>query len=268
MDIIIPALTVINLGPIKITDGLLGAILSSVVLVAFCVAAARHFSLIPTKMQVMFEMITDYVMALIVNAFKDEERARRFFPFFITLLLFLTVANQIALMPLVFEITTQIADGQKIDLIRQPTSVYAMPLAYALMVVVGANLLAFKISPIKHLSNFFNIGPLLKARSFGAAFNAIIDLGVGLLNIIGEFAKIVSLSARLFGNVFSGNVMITVIAGLAVFTQYIVPLPFIFLSTFSGFVQAFVFMLLSIQFIAMTIEGALPAQPELEEAEA
>ncbi len=264
MDIIIPALTVINLGPIEITDGLLGAILSSVVLVVFSVAAAARFSLIPTKIQVAFEMMTDYVMGLLVNAFKDEQRARNFFPFFITILLFLAVANQLSLMPLVFEITTQIADGQKIDLIRQPTSVYAMPLAFALMVVVSANALAFKISPIKHLGNFINIGPMLKARSIGAFFGSFIDLGVGLLNIIGEFAKIVSLSARLFGNVFAGNVMITVIGSLAVFTQYVVPLPFIVLSTFSGFVQAFVFMLLSVQFIAMSIEGAMPAEEEAE----
>ncbi|MDQ5919617.1 MAG: F-type H+-transporting ATPase subunit a [Patescibacteria group bacterium] len=76
---------------------------------------------------------------------------------------------------------------------------------------------------------------------------------MGLLDIIGELAKILSLSARLFGNIFAGDVMILVIVSLSTYTQFFVPLPFLALSIFSGFVQAFVFSLLSIQFLSGTI---------------
>ena len=78
-------------------------------------------------------------------------------------------------------------------------------------------------------------------------------------------AKVVSLSARLFGNIFAGNVMVAVVIGLSAFTQFIVPLPFIVLSVFSGLIQAFVFMLLSIQFIALSIDGATPEKDEAAE---
>ena len=257
MDITIPARVIFNIGPLAITDGLLGSILASIFLVVFSAVAASRFSLIPTKVQVAFEMVTDYVMDLLVNAFHSEERARRFFPFFITMLLFLTVANQLVLVPFIFEITQQGVDGQAVDLFRQPTSDLALPLAYALMVVFIANVMAFKISPIRYIGGFIAIGPILKARSIGDLFNGFVGFFVGILNIIGEFAKIISLSARLFGNIFAGGVMIAVIASLSVYTQYLVPLPFIVLSTFSGFVQAFVFMLLSIQFIALSIEGVM-----------
>lgn len=262
MDISIPARVVFNIGPLAITDGLLGSVLASLILVGFSAIAASYFSLIPTKIQVAFEMVTDYVMDLLTNAFHDEARARRFFPFFITMLLFLTVANQLVLIPFIFEITQQAADGQTVDLFRQPTSDLALPLAYAIMVVFIANAMAFKISPLRYIGGFIAIGPILKARSIADLFNGFVGFFVGVLNIIGEVAKIISLSARLFGNIFAGGVMIAVIASLSVFTQYLVPLPFIVLSTFSGFVQAFVFMLLSIQFIALSIEGVMDSEEE------
>ena len=55
------------------------------------------------------------------------------------------------------------------------------------------------------------------------------------MDIVGEFAKIVSLAARLFGNVFAGEVMVAVISGLSAYTQFVVPLPFYVLSIFSGY---------------------------------
>ncbi len=262
MDISIPARAIFELGPFVVTDAVLGSLLASLFLVAFSVLVAMRFSVIPTRLQVGFEFITDYVMDLLVNAFGDRGRAESFFPLFVTLLLFLAVANQLTLVPFIFEITQSVADGGQVDLFRQPTSVLALPLALALMVVVIANVMALRISPIRHLSGFINVKGIVGARSVGELFNGFVDFFVGLLNIIGELAKIISLSARLFGNVFAGNVMVAVIASLSVFTVYIVPLPFIVLSTFSGFVQAFVFMLLSMQFIAMSIEGAMPPAEE------
>jgi F-type H+-transporting ATPase subunit a len=93
-------------------------------------------------------------------------------------------------------------------------------------------------------------------------FTAFVEAFVGLLNIVGEMAKVVSLAARLFGNVFAGNVMVVVIIGLSAFTQFLVPIPFLVLSIFSGLVQAFVFTLLSIQFIALSIDGAMDEEEE------
>ncbi|HBU27541.1 TPA: hypothetical protein DEB00_00300 [Candidatus Uhrbacteria bacterium] len=257
MDISLPARVITYLGPIPLTDGQLGAILVSLFTILFFVLSARRFSLVPTRMQLVLEFVHDYIMEQLENAFHSKKRANAFFPLFMTLLIFILVSNQFALMPLVFEIMT--SGG---DVFRQPTSDLTNTLALSLVIFLICHFMAFKISPLKHLSNFFNVMPLLRARSVGAVFSAGIEFFIGLLNIIGEFAKIVSLAARLFGNVFAGNVMVAVIMSLSFYTQFLAPLPFIVLSTFSGLVQSFVFMLLAIQFVALSIDGATPAQDE------
>ncbi len=257
-EITLAARPLFHIGPVPITDAFFGAVLVSLTLIFFSIAAARKFSIIPTRIQALFEMIAEYLLEQLEGAFGSKTEARKFFPLVFTLLLFIVVANQFTLIPLIFEVTQG-----GLDVLRQPTSDLAGTIALSLMVIVIANILALRISPIGHLKNFFPIHKIFQARSIGELFNAGIDMFIGVLNIIGEFAKIVSLAARLFGNIFAGNVMVAVIASLAAFTQFIVPIPFIALSVFSGFIQAFVFMLLSMQFIAMSIEGA---KPEMEEA--
>ena len=258
MDILLPARALFSIGPIPITDGFLGEVLVTLSLFGFFLMATKKFAIVPTRLQLMLELLMSYIMEQLVEAFGDKERAERFFPFFITMLLFLTVANQFMLVPFVFEITLGGA-----DVFRQPTSDLAQPLALSLLVFVISQWMAIKISPLRHLGNFISVKAFFKVRSIGDLFNACIEFFLGILNIVGEFAKIVSLAARLFGNIFAGNVMVAVIIGLSAFTQFIVPLPFIVISVFSGFVQAFVFMLLSIQFIALAISGAQPEEEEM-----
>lgn len=257
MDITLPARVLFMIGPVPITDAFLGSVIVSISLFLFGYLAAKKFSIIPTKLQVGFEIITDYIMEQLETAFADKKRAAEFFPFFMTMLLFLVVANQFMLVPFIFEITYEGADA-----FRQPTSDLAHPLALSLLVFVISNVMALKISPLRHLGNFIPIAPFFKIRSIGDFFNACVEFFIGLLNIVGEFAKIVSLAARLFGNIFAGNVMAAVIIGLSAYTQFLVPIPFLVLSVFSGLVQAFVFMLLSIQFIALSIHGAQPKQQD------
>jgi F-type H+-transporting ATPase subunit a len=253
MDISLPARILFSIGPFPITDAFLGSIAVSLVLIFGSIIASRNFSLIPTRLQLFFELIAEYILEQLTQAFGNEKEARAMFPLIFTLLLFIVIANQFTLIPLIFEITYNGA-----DVLRQPTSDLAGTLALSLMVVVIAHILALRVSPIRHIQNFLPFHAFLKVRSIGDFFNACVELFIGVLNIVGEFAKIISLAARLFGNIFAGNVMVAVIASLFAFTLYIIPIPFIILSVFSGFIQAFVFMLLSVQFIAMTVAGAKP----------
>ena len=70
----------------------------------------------------------------------------------------------------------------------------------------------------------------------------------GLLELVSEFAKIMSFSFRLFGNVFAGEVLLVVIAFLV---PVIAPLPFLGLEIFVGFIQALVFSMLTMSFMAI-----------------
>ena len=250
MDITLASRTLFTIGPIHITDSLLGAFVVSLALMIVGIWVARSFAIVPTRTQLALESIANYLLESLEGAFGSKVEARKFFGLTFTLLLYIAIANQFSLLPLIFEITYN-----GFDVLRQPTSDLGGTIALALIVVVLSNVLAMGISPIQHLKNFFPIDKFFKVRSVADFFYACIDMFVGVLNIVGEFAKVVSLAARLFGNIFAGNVMAAVIASLV---PFVLPLPFLAISIFSGLVQAFVFMLLSMQFIAGSISGARP----------
>ena len=82
-----------------------------------------------------------------------------------------------------------------------------------------------------------------------------IDFFVGILELISEFAKIISFTFRLFGNVFAGAVLLFVMTFLV---PFLVPLPFYGLEVFVGFMQAFVFAILTLIFMSMATVGHGP----------
>ena len=80
----------------------------------------------------------------------------------------------------------------------------------------------------------------------------MIDFGVGILELISEFSKILSFSFRLFGNIFAGSVLLFVIGYLVpVFAQTI----FLGLEFFVGLIQAVVFGMLTMVFISQAVMG-------------
>jgi F-type H+-transporting ATPase subunit a len=89
---------------------------------------------------------------------------------------------------------------------------------------------------------------LLKYGKKFINFKGPIEFFVGILELVSEAAKMVSFSFRLFGNIFAGEVLLTVILFLA---PFIIPLPFLFLEIFVGFIQALVFSMLTLVFLQM-----------------
>lgn len=73
-----------------------------------------------------------------------------------------------------------------------------------------------------------------------------------MLEIVGELAKIVSLSFRLFGNVFAGEVLLIIMGVLA---PYLIPIPFVGMELFAGFIQALVFSTLALVFLSLLTES-------------
>ncbi len=73
-----------------------------------------------------------------------------------------------------------------------------------------------------------------------------------MLELVSEFVKIISLSFRLFGNVFAGEVLLTIIFFLA---PYFMPLPFMFLEFFIGSIQAFIFAMITL--VSLSLHTAI-----------
>ncbi len=80
---------------------------------------------------------------------------------------------------------------------------------------------------------------------------SLIEFCVGLLEIVSEVAKVLSLSLRLFGNIFAGEVLLTVMLGIL---AYALPIPFLFLELLVGIIQATVFAMLTLAYLTVATE--------------
>jgi F-type H+-transporting ATPase subunit a len=248
---------IVDVAGVGITNSVLATGVTSLLLIVLIVIMRFRIKLIPSRIQVMFEILIEYLNELMQQQFNRKGIARVFLPFMVSLFLFIFLANQFSIIPLLQSI---VVGDEGANLFRVPTSDLSLPLTMALVVIIFSQVIAFSISPLRHIGNYIKIVPLLKSKSLKDGFSNFIEFCLGFLDIIGEFAKVVSLSVRLFGNVLAGELMILIIAALSSYTTYIVPIPFYILSIFSGVIQTIVFVLLSIGFMSVTINAVEPEE--------
>jgi F-type H+-transporting ATPase subunit a len=250
-EVSLPSHNLFEIGSFHITNSVLAAFLCTAFIIVLILLARRKAGIIPTKMQSVFEAIITFFLSSLEDAFGTKERARKYLPLFLTFILLIAVANQFSIIPLVMSF--KLEGGA--TLFRVPTSDWSMTIALAIVAIVGSHILALTIKPFKHIGHYFRFQYIWKARKVTDFLNAFLEIFIGILEVIGEFAKIISLSARLFGNIFAGEVMVVMIGAIASFTQFIFPMPFIGLGIFVGFVQAYVFTLLTMQFMGGSIKA-------------
>lgn len=132
-------------------------------------------------------------------------------------------------------------------------------LAIAVVSVLMTQYFGVKALGIPYFGKFIAVGGFVKAFTkkgvgcvgrIGIFGMAIIDFFIGIVELISEIGKVVSFSFRLFGNIFAGEVLLAVMAFLI---PYLVSLPFYGLEIFVGFVQALVFMMLTVAFFVVAI---------------
>lgn len=137
--------------------------------------------------------------------------------------------------------------GKLIPILRSANTDVNTPLAIALVAMLFVEYWGIKaLGPIGYGSRFFNFQNLLRGR----IFIGLVDLFIGLLELIAEFARIISFTFRLFGNIFAGEVLLASIAFLA---PLVVALPFYGLELFVGFIQAAVFAMLTLVFAKLAV---------------
>lgn len=127
---------------------------------------------------------------------------------------------------------------EAVALLRGPNADVNMTLALALISVGATQYFGLRFAHLGYLKKFFN-------------FSNPINGFIGLLELLGEFSKILSFSFRLFGNIFAGEVLIAVISFLV---PVVVPMPFIGFELFVGALQAYVFAMLSTVFFTMAAD--------------
>ncbi len=300
--------------PIRITDGFslpntfIATILADITIIVIALLATRNMQLVPSGIQNVVEALIEFIYNLAQDL--AGHNAKRFFPWAMTIFLFLLVANWWELIPGVdsigwleshhsltaedatsaggeevlqeemldhYRVQTLIPgvaafitdannpykptyeeyheahdhhtyvvreDGSEyavlVPFLRAATTDLNLTIGLALVVMVMVQVYGFQALGAGYLTKFFNFkgGP--------------VGIFVGLIELISEFAKIISFGFRLFGNIFAGQVLLFVMAFLV---PFLLPLPFYGLETFVGFIQAIVFAGLALIFFQGATES-------------
>ncbi len=240
LHISIAAEPLFNLGLLAVTNSLLTSWIVVLGISLFSIYIGKKLKKIPSYLQILVEIPVGgiYDLAKSING----SRAAAFFPFVFTAFIYIIFSNWIGLVPGVGTIFLNIGEygAEKAPLLRAPTADINTTLALALLSVGLVQFYGLKTLKMEYVKKFLNFK------------NPILTF-VGLLELIGELAKIVSFAFRLFGNIFAGEVLLIVTSFLV---PFVIPTPFYGLELFVGFIQALVFCMLTLVFLNLATTHA------------
>lgn len=283
LHISISAEKLFSVGNLVITNSIFTSLVVSALLIAFAFVVNKQLKSTgkPTGLQNLAEMIIEAMYNLVQGVTGDLKKTRLFFPFITTFFLWILLNNWLGLLPGVGTIrvieqpetqleassiirTAQAAEtllAQEegsvqleetletdeqvvaeeahgptyVPLFRAGTADINTTLALALISVIVTQFFGIKYLSLGYFKKFLN-------------FKNPIMFFVGILEAVSEFAKIISFTFRLFGNIFAGEVLLAVMAFLL---PVVIPMPFYGLELFVGLIQALVFAMLSLVFFNM-----------------
>ncbi|HEX9504354.1 MAG TPA: F0F1 ATP synthase subunit A [Patescibacteria group bacterium] len=234
------------------------AYINSTIAVLFFIIAGlvlrKKTALIPDKLQNFAEGVLEFILGYVDKVTKDRKKSLKFLPIVGGLFLFILVSNWMGLIPGTGSIGRWLpvhGETELVPLFRPANADLNMTLAMSLFAVVTSHVLGiFAVGFFKYANKYIKIGDLIASFKKGGfhIFAAVIEFAIGIIETFLEAAKIASLSFRLFGNIFAGEILLTVIASLI---AYGIPLPFIFLEILVGIIQATVFSLLTLTYLTI-----------------
>ena len=194
-----------------------------VILIVGALLLTRGIQMIPRRGQNILEVIVEGLENFVVDITGQEGKA--FLPYLATIFIYITASNLLGLVPGFFS----------------PTANLNTTISLAFCTFVLTHVIGIRFHGTKYIRHF--LGPFLPLAPLMIA-----------IELIGHLARVMSLSIRLFGNIFAKEKMLGVLFGLA--GLYLAPLPILFLGILVSFIQATVFMLLSIVYFAGAMEEA------------
>jgi F-type H+-transporting ATPase subunit a len=205
---------VFNTGTILMTWIVMGG------LILFGFLATRNLHFLPNPFQVVAELLVDIFYNITKDAL-DEKMAKRYFPLVCSLFMFLVLCNWIGIIPKLYEPTKDLNTTLGLGL-----------MGFVLAHHAGIKAKGFKKYATEYFQPIFFMAPL---------------------NVIGEIAKVVSISFRLYGNIMGGSIIILVVSHL-IYSLVLPPLLNLFFGLFVGTVQAFVFTMLTVVYISVQVK--------------
>jgi F-type H+-transporting ATPase subunit a len=242
----------------------------AIALIVFSRSATRNMKQVPDGSQNFLEWLVaglyDFLKGII-----GQQLVKRTFWFFATAFIFILSANWLGLLPGASTIGWghQTPNGFKIDepIFRGANADLNLTLAMSLVFFGCWFVWALQeVGPIGFLKELF--APKGETAGVMKALMVVVFLGVGCLEIISILFRPVSLSFRLYGNVFAGENMLEAMSKLVPGLGWLLPIPFYFMELLVGLVQALVFMLLTAVFTLLSCQGEEQSAPAANAAEA
>lgn len=244
-----------------VTNTLLDTWLVGIVLILFFAITMRHHSLIPGRWQSAAEYLVEFMVGLIATVVGgDRKRAKQFFPLVATFFLFILLANFVDVLPGVDTVgaidTKAVAaahghpvlgfllfgniSNAVVPWLRPATTDLNLTIAMALIAVITAQVFGFaSVGAGVQISKYIN-------------FRSPLAFFVGILELVGEIARIISLSFRLFGNIFAGTIVLSAFAFILPVVADIIFIPF---ELFIAALQAFIFAILALLYLQLATES-------------
>jgi F-type H+-transporting ATPase subunit a len=220
-----PAEVVFHIFGLPVTNSIFTAWVVIAILVLFAYFSTRNMRTLPSGLQNFWELIVELWVGVSEQTM-GRRRGRLFMPLVATAFLFILFSNWIGTLPIGY-LTIRNAEGQEVPIFRSADSDLNVTAAMAIMMIVIAEVLElYSLGPLGYLKGLFIPNPM---------------------RWLEIFTRPLSLSFRLFGNIFAGEVLLATMLTVAPYVMFI----FIGLELFVGLIQALIFSMLSLVFLSI-----------------
>ncbi|MDD5172908.1 MAG: F0F1 ATP synthase subunit A [Patescibacteria group bacterium] len=241
---------IFNIGSFPVTNSLIMTWLIILIIIAICFFTSKKLKLKPGSKQNIIEILYQGIYGLIDQTTGDKKYTKKLLYLIAPLFIFIGLANLLGIIiPFLSSITYK-----GMSVFRTPTTDFNITVSLALAMILLIQWVSIrKRGLFSHFLKYFQFHEIIKG--FGKGINAgimgIINFILGLMDIITEFARIISLSVRLFGNIFAGETLaIIILGGLA----YILPSVWMAMNLFTGTIQAMVFGCLTTAYYMLAVK--------------
>lgn len=232
--------TILHLGPVAITNSILYGWISTVIVTILFIIAARRASIHPKGGFIQFvEIVADFMSGTVKDAFANKERSYKYVLYFVTIFCFLLANNLMGIIPGIGESFTSHGNA----LLRPMTADFNATLAMAVITMGLVYISSLREVGLKdYLGHFF----------MGSIKNPLY-LFIGLIEMLTDMVRVISLSLRLFLNIAIVEAIVVVFAYLGHIIAPLTATPFYFLDIFDDILQAFIFALLGVMYLATAV---------------
>ena len=227
---------IFTIGPITYTNAHFTMLLVMILLSTLAFVSTRTMRDEPSGLQNAAEMLVQGLGDFVVSI--GGPKAIKYVPLFGTLFLFIVMSNWLSVVPFVGQITW----------LHSPTADYHITFAMAFVSWLAYQTEGFRNLGFSYVKRWFNFSGFKDGPFIGAIF-----ILVGLIELFSEIFRMLTLTLRLWGNVFGGEIMLTVMSALLLVPG--LALPFVGLEVFIGLVQGLVFALLVLMYFVLAIES-------------